>query len=101
MKALGNSLLVASILLIFGAGAYQLWTGTGFFGQHWGLLGVLAFWALPPLWIGAPFLMWAMEGVFPAGYFIAWALGWPGAGLLFVIGQALSSSEPEATTVSP
>lgn len=95
MAGLGSGLVAFGVLLMFGAGLYQLIAATGFFNEYWGIPGVLALWVFPPSWFLAPFVMWVASGTFPVAFFIAWVVGWPVAGAVVAAGNALGSTQKD------
>ena len=55
---------------------------------HIDLIGVLALFLIPPLWVLAPFIAWVSTGQFPSTYFVIW-IGGPlelFGGILVMIG---------------
>ncbi len=89
-RAVGSAVTVVGGFLVLGGGAYALYLTIVLYGALWGPLGVIAVFALPPMWVAAPFVLWWVSGQFPLAYFAAWLATWVGA-ILAVSGQSLAT----------
>lgn len=87
MKVIGWALVVVGGLAALIGGIQQLTLGWGLFSANWGVVGIVLFLFLPPLWIAAPFLAWWIGGSFPADYFTLFVVTIVG-GFLMGIGRA-------------